>query len=545
MVRNKKDITYYAIKTSLNSLLKFDSWNKLIKDHVDMINKIWFETCFFFNLYILYNLENNTCPQFDKVTIQRCTLFVLGMQKTIRIKDNEYINMNNIYRDKYLPIGNTTIKEYSKIKSIKKPFEFLSTQYMTNIENHAKLNFYKFQKKYLKAIVFAEFSKLNISKKIMYSILNCIQYHLNNNTTEICIRSKILLKFKDLKILVPLMKKIILNEKKNIPSIIINNITYSNLKANTNDVLLYYGKMIKYLEQEEKKRFSVLPQINFGYTYVKFESRYLSTIFDKWIEDLQHEAKKTNIDDIKNKYNINFDLKKVGIKEFEKNYKDFYKKCFNFDKFNLSRKNGIDDNPISISTNGHSVCILFEKKKIEESKNNGNKKINLDNNFIDANKKEKQFKKGLFDADSCTATEDFLNKFNKTSIDPNNDVMLYCYDESGKRIKVTKGYYLEKSHIRINNNKMKKYIRNDKINLIYKEFSEIGHKKTASMMTYINFIKKFREHQDTLWYFYGQRKIKKLELDTYIHKKKAIHDIIRKIVLGELQLATHKSLILI
>jgi hypothetical protein len=123
--------------------------------------------------------------------------------------------------------------------------------------------------------------------------------------------------------------------------------------------------------------------------------------------------------------------------------------------------------------------------------------------------------------------------------------MLYCYDESGKRIKVTKGYYLEKSHIRINNNKMKKYIRNDKINLIYKEFSEIGHKKTASMMTYINFIKKFREHQDTLWYFYGQRKIKKLELDTYIHKKKAIHDIIRKIVLGELQLATHKSLILI
>ena len=40
-------------------------------------------------------------------------------------------------------------------------------------------------------------------------------------------------------------------------------------------------------------------------------------------------------------------------------------------------------------------------------------------------------------------------------------------------------------------------------------------------------------------------KVKKLELDTYINRKKAIHKIVRRLVLGELQLVAHKSLIII
>jgi len=181
MVRNKKDIIYYSIKCKLKNILKFNDLNGIIKNRVEIVNKIWKETYFFFNLYIFNSLKINTCPNFNKVTIQRCALFVLGLSNTIKKKDNEYDSLHKIYIEKYIPIGDNKLFKYSNLKSIKKPFEFLSVQMITNIYNHIQCNFYKFQKKYLKAKIFEQFLKLKTKRKIMYSILNTVQYHINND----------------------------------------------------------------------------------------------------------------------------------------------------------------------------------------------------------------------------------------------------------------------------------------------------------------------------------------------------------------------------
>ena len=530
----KKDLQYYAIKCKLKSLLKFKEWESLIQQRVDIINKIWIESYFLFNLYVLHFLEKNNYPSFDKVTINRCVLFVLGIDDTIRDRDIEYLKLDYVYNNIYSKIGDPKIRQYSNIKSITKPFEFLSNQMITNIHNHIKLNFHKFQRTYLKSIVFDQCSILKLKKNIMYSILGCVQYHINNIDDRITIRSKLLLKHENLELIIKIIKSIVSNERHNIPKSIMGNTTHKNIKDNYKDVLHYFKFMIDYLEVNEKKRFSLLPQINFGYTYIKFESRLLSVIFDEWMGNLQSEIDIYGEQIVKKKYNIDFELKQVGIKQFEEKYKDYYKKCFNLDKFNLKNKNGDIDNPISISTNGYTACVLFERK-ISKNDSNTNEtkrstKINLDTYFINSNGKEKEFKRGLFDADQCKASDDFLEKFNKTSIDPNNDVMLYCYDESGKKITITKGYYLEESHIRKNSNSMKRYIKNDKMDELYRELSDIGYKKTTSKWIYIDFIRIYRKNHNKIWSFYNQNKIKKLEFDTYINKRKTIHKIVRKII---------------
>ena len=88
--------------------------------------------------------------------------------------------------------------------------------------------------------------------------------------------------------------------------------------------------------------------------------------------------------------------------------------------------------PVSFSTNGYSVCVLFEQNKtvdvILQPKNKKAKqsKIILDDHF----KKNKKIKKGLFDADNCKSSEEYLNNYHKIGIDPNNESLLYCYSVS-------------------------------------------------------------------------------------------------------------------
>ena len=337
--KTKKDVRHFAIKCKLKSLLKYSKWESIIKDKVQAVNEIWIETYSLFNLYILHSLENNSCPTFDQNTIGRCVLFVLGLKDTIRCNDPEYEHLDHIYNTIYLKIGNPKISQYSTIKSIKRPFEYLSAQMIVNIHNHIKLNFSKFQKSYLKAKVFETFSKLKISKGIMYSILGCVQHHINKNVPKLTIMSKKLLEYKDLDKLIPMINNLILNERKFVPKSIIGNVSYKNLKKNCTDVIQYFGKMITYLENNEKKRFSVLPQIGWGYTYVKFDSRFLSTIYDEWMASLLKEATKTGDNTVINKHKLNVDLKQVGIKHFEENYKYYYRQCFNLDKFGLHSKN--------------------------------------------------------------------------------------------------------------------------------------------------------------------------------------------------------------
>jgi hypothetical protein len=532
----RKGIKYdhTVIKCKLMTILKDKQWLPEIKKMVNYINMIKTEAYFFFNQFILAQLSsddstNNLCLQkFDYSTIERCALFVLGKSDMIRHKDVEYNALINVYEKEYLPLGNNEIQILGNEKSITQPFTYISREIMINIINHTNLNFKKFQRLYVRTFVFDIFIEFKLKKPILILLLNCILYHINNKINNLTILSKKLLKLPNIDNIIPIMIDIINQMKKEIPKSIYENISKDNLKKNYVDVLKYYYMIIKYLENNNRKRFSLLPQLKLGNNYVKFDSRFISTFYDKY-----------------NKYN------EAKIKKFAKLYKEYYKKCFNFDIFNrkLLKNNW---NPISIVTNGYSVCVIFEKEKTEDksrfkklsypktekqSDDDDTKKspkkqlINLRNEL--ANKK---FKKGLYDAKECDIDESFLNEFHIMGIDPGNKILLYVVSESGKRIKITKNYYNEISHINRNNKKMKSRIKSFRLQKggymteVYKQLSDTKYKKTININNYNNFIKIMRGNWTDIWNFYSQKCIQKYELDTYINKKKAIQKIVRKII---------------
>jgi hypothetical protein len=153
------------------------------------------------------------------------------------------------------------------------------------------------------------------------------------------------------------------------------------------------------------------------------------------------------------------------------------------------------------------------------------KKLNFDE--VNINKK---FKRGLFDSDKYTASNNTLNKYHKIGIDPGNKTLLYCVSETGKKIEINKGYYNEISHITKNNQIRKNKLRAFNMSEIYSQLAETGYKKTIDMDIYNKFIIVIRNNWKKLYNFYGRNNIQMLELDSYINKKKAIHKIIRKIV---------------
>ena len=188
-------------------------------------------------------------------------LFVLGKSNSIRNKDDEYCKLKNVYEKEYLPLGNNHIQNLVNQKSITRPFEYTSRELMINIINHININFSKFQRLYIRTFVFDEFIKYKYKKSILILILNCILYHINNKVNKITILSKKLLKLPNINEIIPLMINIIDKMKKEIPESFRENISKANLKEKYSDVLKYYYTMINYLENKNKKRFSLLPQL--------------------------------------------------------------------------------------------------------------------------------------------------------------------------------------------------------------------------------------------------------------------------------------------
>lgn len=562
----KEDLEYYAIKCKLKSALRFQDMSSIINSRVDAVNKIWTEAYFLFNLYIIQTLNDNKNIYIDNNILNRCVLYVLNKQDQIRknnitlnqinenildivdkiklntnkklidnmkklLKEREQIMslnlLDNVYKNVYLKLGNNDLDKFNKIKSISRPIEYLVKQVVTNIKNHISMNFWAFQKKYIQSKLYQKLTDLKLKKNVIYSIINCIQYHINNKHDNIVIKARNIKKLsKDSPKIYECIVDIIINtiktEKKILPLSIKDNITKTNLVKNYKDSLKYYFLMIEYLEINKQDRFSLLPQITLGSTYVKFDSRFISTIYDEWINNKLEEAEKEGLKNVKKKNKIKFELKEVGIKEFEKNYSDFYNKCFKFNEINKI------DQAISFLTNGYSICILYKRKVQKKDIKDGTikkNKLNLDNYH-----KDKKIKKGLFDADDITVSDEYLNKHHKIGIDPNNDVLLYCYSETGNKIEITKGFYNEISHITMNNRKMKRYINKSSIKKIYKDLSDSCYKKTVNITKYKEFINIYRKYKNEIWNFYNENKVKALEFDTYVNKKKALHKIVRRIV---------------
>ena len=172
------------IKCKLITILKNPGWLPFIKEKVEIVNMIKLEAYFFFNQYILTQI-NNDLFSFDKNTLERSVLFVLNNHSSIRNKDDEYTNMLDIYNSKYKNINNSKILEYSNIKTITNPFNYISTEIMTSIINHCNLNFKRFQRRYIKSIIIDTFSKYNLKKPILNSFINCIINNVNNDYNSI------------------------------------------------------------------------------------------------------------------------------------------------------------------------------------------------------------------------------------------------------------------------------------------------------------------------------------------------------------------------
>lgn len=575
----KEDEQFFAIKCKLKRILKQLDMLPLINNRVKALNMVKHEAYFLFNQFILEQLSNNKLSKFDYNTLEQCMLFVLNNHSKIKSKNisvneleeaynntddikikkklvknkqrlEQYNYLKSIYEDIYLKLGQNYINKFSEMKSINRPFEYISRQIMTNIKNHLTINFIKFQKIYIRQKYWDILTELKLKKNIMYSIVNCVQSHINTKSEKISIKSKHIKKLSGniLDKVITIIRDTIKTEKEILPKEIYENINAYNLTKNYVSVLKYYYTMINYLEKNNKQRFSLLPQLSIGYTNIKFDSRFISTIYDEWIGKLQQELKsmnnesckgknkkitndelmvisQINLAKIKKKYNINYNLETIGIKAFEEKYTEYYDRCFNFkEMFKIN-----DAYPISFTTNGYSVNVLFKRnikyQNISQDKPKTEVKINLDEY-----QKNKKIKKGLFEADNCIASNDFLNKFHKIAIDPNNDTLLYCVSETGKKIEISKGYYNELSHIRTNTKRMKKYIRQSNVKTIYEKLAKSNYKKTISIKNYNEYIKIWRDNWNDIWNFYGQNKVLALELDTYINKKKAIHKIIRKLI---------------
>src|SRR5439155_12537347 len=100
--------------------------------------------------------------------------------------------------------------------------------------------FIKFQKLYIKNKIFNLLSKFKYKKSILYSIVNCIIYHINNKSNKLTINSNKLLKLDNIKDLIPIMINLIKEEKKLIPLNLKGNINKSNLIKNYGDSIKYY-----------------------------------------------------------------------------------------------------------------------------------------------------------------------------------------------------------------------------------------------------------------------------------------------------------------
>ena len=90
-----EDSQYYAIKCKLKSILKYPDMLQLIQKRVDAINKIWVETYFLFNQYVMKLLSDNKDVAIDSNIIERCTLFVTNRSNSIRNKKNNVEDLNN------------------------------------------------------------------------------------------------------------------------------------------------------------------------------------------------------------------------------------------------------------------------------------------------------------------------------------------------------------------------------------------------------------------------------------------------------------------
>lgn len=502
-----------SMKLKLSTLFKNKDVSRNIKDKVLKSNQAFTEAYFLLNMYVLKQLEENKIPNITATTICRCANLIIPDSAAMRGKDEEIKILENIYNTVY-PIDHKPNIE--SFKSINRPIEYMAKQILVNIKNHCSIHFFKYQFRYIYSLVIDKTTNLNLKKHILAIMTKCIQCHINNNkaSNELQIISKNLLEHEQYAILKRIIGKIIDAEKDKIPNEFRYKdeyITKGNLKSNYCRVLKYYFEIIKQLEKSERKRFSILPQLNLGLQYVKFDKRLLCIVYNET-------------------YNKN-----IPIKTFEAQFRKYYKIMFKprraitqmFSKFGWNK-------PCSFMTDGYSAVLLFEKKieiietdVKEDNKDESDAKKKKSSRKIDL--EEEQVKKGLYDADNCRCSEGYLNEFYKIGIDPNNENMIFGMSETEKRVDITKSYYREISCINKIQIKINRYLKNKDMRMLYNQLSSSSY-KTTKRSFYEKYILIIRQNWEKIWNTYSSIQLLEYYYDLFVKKRKAISIIIRQIV---------------
>ncbi len=559
---------YYAIKFKLNTIVNDPKLLVIINNWVLKENKIIFEAMNLLNNYIFYCLDNNLSIQIDTTLIRQCCMLIINPKNKIgRIKTNfakpdltdkteeEIIIINKKYDDtkenykkkgeinkarveplklafdKYFPKDN--IEVFKNESGITIPIELFSNTFFANIENHLQLNYFKFQLRYLICIVK---NKLLAHKLDDYQISTISRYiqkciTLNENIDFICndkfpelIFSKIK---KNVKKIINEQIKLILIKRSNYADLKITAETsmyykksyeQTNLKSSNNEVIKYFAIMSKYLCDYKEKSFSIIPQISLGYQHITFDERIMSDIYNEWKSE------------------------KITRKVFMENYTKYFNEMFNINiKSKKFYKKGYI--PKVLSTDGYSVSVMFTIKKKDDIKNKKNavkvkktvKKKALINEVEKVNlstlNKGIALKNGMYDADKIICSEEYLKLYHKKGVDSGNKYMIAQVSEAERSTIITKGYYNEISHINLNKRKIDKFIKEDKMDEIYKELSETTRQTTNNNM-YNKYVLLMRKHNKLIWAFYGRDDVRELKYDTYINKRSAICKIVRELVPG-------------
>jgi hypothetical protein len=522
-----------AIVQKLKSIVKDSKLEVILNEYAESLSPIFYAGAVLFHSDALRCLEKGVMPIIDETHINRCMMIVQGKTDFRKRKNKETGKMRytNEVALKHLLETYDMYKEsiFNKmelncLEQIDKPLTYAAKQLLVNIQTNIMMHYEKFQKKYLRARLQEYLHGEDV--KIKKSVLAALTYYLQQSLNL----GKALLKtVKNNKLSNGFYKKVrphvqVLRDKIHceIPETI-QKPTKGTLKNkdNTGLIVQYLHKMSRYLEDHRIPTFCCLPLPKLRRRHFVFEKYFLMGIYKKW---------KTNENRTVNKLKDNF---QTYYEEMFLTHKKYRKLCDRAP-------------PISYSTNGYSVTIMFpnskEKKtrrdKCIEKKEQQEQKKEVEK--ISKTKTVPHPKKGnleprLYDADTLRMSEKQFDQYFVTSIDPGNSNMLTC----ANRIKtgferqetiISKGYYNDISHITKNTWKLQKMrMKNPLIRECEEELS-LTSCKSSYLRRYLDYVQVQVKYWKALWEHNLDMKIQKIKYDTYLHERMAVGKVCRQIL---------------
>jgi hypothetical protein len=528
-------------KVFLKQTLKHPSTQPIIDNSICKLSKIAYVTGMMFWYYISFCLINKLDFTITEKLLNRCTNMILIGSKPIGDVDTEIVTLKDVYRRHKETFDK--VPQYNFLGATR-PMEYFNTGFLANIINHVQVNFYKFQKRYVKAYVewflrktFKSYPNASLEKplkgKQVAVLVWLVQRTLNKSSEEIETDNK-MMPPELLEKLLPHIKTMISKLLERLPEVLRDKVNHSNLKKNLSTSIRYFYHMSRVLTKLDKKSFSPVPRIGLHRHHFRFDSKYLCRIYNDWGRSMEDPETKDQ-------------QKPIGKTEFEKDYMWYRDQMFDFTKFYDSKKK---PPPITFSTDAVSVSItlpgladvgktLLQQRKERAEKSYAKRAIKVKKKKSVKVKPKKDRiisfdkelpKNGLFEAADVRASDKTLERVGIYGIDPNNKAMLACVKDNGDRVVVTKGEYNELSHITLNRKKKEKILEaSPEIVKINAELSEFCI-KSSSAIAYNGYIDVVVNNWDTLWDYHLNPKLAQLDYDTYHHSKLAVAKLCRKIV---------------